>query len=182
MDRRSALKGLFGVGGFAGAVTPKTVPARQWPTWDRPLNYQGYLAHWTGWKSHTDSAMQFGQWLAWPMKGFGQRDFPDRQPYLYVAVPGMIGGAYFAGACFNITTFDDRVVDAATPVETRDTYVAQAESYIRRLVDVLGPCSSRQAWHYGGRLDREETWRDIQRAIDEPAPAYKFGFSEFKRL
>lgn len=137
MKRRSFFGALVGAAAIA-PVSARTIPPTRelttWPSIDQPQHYHGYMLYWTGWKGAADHSWLTGQWLAWPLRGFGQADFPDRQPYLYLSAPGMIGGPYRAGSMFHIGN-RDRVVLPDTPLMQREIWIADGQRYIQQLVD-----------------------------------------------
>lgn len=127
-----AVGGLIPVGAAACApVHHRTFPDEVDP--EGVHLYGRYACRWTGWKGSVESDWRVGQWLGWPLAGMGQPDFPDREPYLYVNVPGFVGGVYLPGAVFNLSSYG-RVVDPTTPRAKADRWLLQGVNYLHQLI------------------------------------------------
>ena len=126
---------LVGVASITSTAPAISLAAPQpFPTESQPLIYRDYRLFWTGWKAAQDHTWGCGQWIAWPLIGHGQAHFPARAPYLYLSVPGFIGGPYRPGSVFNICN-RDRVMMEDTPVAQRDRWVLEGQGYLQQLVD-----------------------------------------------
>jgi len=132
MNRREMFQRIAGVG-LAASVVP-AVDAKT-PIQDY-LSYQDYLLRWTGWKPSQDYVWLVGQWLAWPSRGFG-KEIDDRQPLLYLNVPGMIGGPYLPGHVFNISNRSRGYVTRDTSDREREFLITEGMEYIEQLVDAF---------------------------------------------
>ncbi len=136
MKKRDFLKVLFGLGGSL-ATSPKVAHASsvsEWPDIDHPKVYRDYRYHWTGLKGSQENTWVVGQWIAWPILGHGIPDFPNRQPFYFLSVPGMIGGPYAPGSIFNICG-RGRLITSHTAEDQIHEWIASGERYIRALID-----------------------------------------------
>lgn len=127
INRRRFFSGLLA----AGALPVSTLPAKKPNTWDEEITIGPYRVHWTGWKASTQTNFLVGQWLAWPVV---RPTTGDEPPYLYLSVPGMIGGPYLPGCVFNISNHDVVVTDETTEDE-RAVLIDQGYNYMLQLVD-----------------------------------------------
>jgi len=181
MQRREAILRLLGVGA-ATAVVPALGAAgdKKPPRFDP---FENYLLHFTGWKPSYDGAMYVGQWLAWPSLGFGQSNelVPDREPYLYLNVPGMIGGLYAPGDTFNVSNRQREPVLWQTSERERQALISEGREYIEQLVRVFQGRSHR-AMRYRCPLYNFPLGSGIGIIVEDigPEPEYTFGFTGFK--
>ena len=170
----SAAIGAAPVLGAAPVVDPlpPTAPA---PSED--FQFQAYRMHWTGWKATMESAALAGQWLGWPLRGYGESDVPDRQPYFYVSVPGFAGGLYRPGANFDLTSHG-RVIDRSTPDDQRQTMLAEGLVYLKGLVVTFGQEPARPGhtplFHFP--VSPEDFARSVAYYHDLDQPEYQCGF------
>ena len=162
-SRREFFRRVLGAAALPAAlpvaveILPTSAPPRIWPGSLREAkDYRGFKIFWTGWKSSLEHTMQVGQWLAWrqgtfhygPMPGGsyardGQFDISkrttvildERACYLYVSVPGMIGGRYYPYQVLNCAQRSEHLVTLATPEAVKDAYVAEGYGYIHKLAD-----------------------------------------------
>lgn len=183
MLKRDFLKAILAGGAalvpHAGQPGAAMSAASEWPTPDHPRMYRGYAYHWTGWKGGIDNAWLCGQWLAWPLRGFGHVDVPDRELYLYLNVPGFVGGVYHPGAVFNITN-RGRYVDYTTPVGQSDAWLDEGETYIRQLIDVFAGQTALKGWAplYNFPVAPGEIARSVEFALTPVE--YSYGFTGFR--
>ncbi len=134
MDRRTLLTVLFGGGllggGGAAALVPRDAaprPVTEYPTYAHPLLAEGLRLHWSGWKASQETNYLVGQWFAWP-----EPLTPD-PVYYYLNVPGMVGGRYLPGQCFNLMP-EGRFVYPETPEEYKDHLIWEGYARLRELL------------------------------------------------
>lgn len=131
VTRRSLLQSFLGVGGAAALVTRDAAshPVREYPTYVNPLYAGGLRLHWSGWKGSQENRWLAGQWFAWP-----EPLTPDPQ-YYYLSVPGMRGGHYVPGGCFNLSSAG-RFVYPETPEEYKDQLIWEGYQRLLNLLQV----------------------------------------------
>lgn len=146
MLRREWFKRVIGLG-VTASVLPATPAISPDPEWQPHLDY---FLSWSGWHRGIGHPWMASQWVALPAEVFGTKsepiDYSDCRPYLYVCAPGMIGGPYYPGACFDLT-HRNRMVFGHTPEEERTALMVESHAYITRLVETY----------------RESTYRDLAR-------------------
>lgn len=104
-----------------------SIDQNKFPTMGDPWTFGPYRYCWTGLKPLPDHVIIVGQWVAW---GSGL-------PYLYVTVPGFIGGVYYPGQVFNLTTRMNRMI---TPEQTPEEilgWIREGMGYLMELMDVF---------------------------------------------
>lgn len=148
MNKRDFLKNALAIAG-ALAVPVASVKAEPRPMMPKQREYLGYTYFWTGLKASHENSWKVGQWLAWPLRGFGHADVVDREPYLYVSIPGCIGGPYIAGSVFNITN-RNRIITYETPDWMVEMWVDEGERYIRQLIEAYHGHPSDSLYFHGG--------------------------------
>ena len=171
MKRRGffGLLGAVAVGSVGRADAQLTAPpspadvarVRGYPSPSSPRTGGGgaYRYHWTGLKSGLDNAWMCGQWLAWPTpdaRGVYRYDPDVRPPYLYVNVPGFVGGVYHPGHSFSIVS-RDRFILPGTHADQIHGWIAEGELYLRELMETYSDlkASKVRALLYHFPLDAE---------------------------
>ncbi len=152
MNRRGffGLLGAVTVGSVGRAdaqlTAPPTVPpepdstcVRGYPSPSSPRTGGGgaYRYHWTGLKSGFENSYLVGQWLAWPTPNRnGTYAYnPDHEPpYLYVNVPGFVGGVYHPGHSFNIAS-RERFIIPGTSEDQIHAWIGEGERYLVKLMN-----------------------------------------------
>jgi hypothetical protein len=136
VTRRSLLQSFLGVGGAAALVTRDAVshPVREYPTYANPLYAEGLRLHWSGWKGSQEHPWLVGQWFAWPEPRYDGRERTPDPAYYYLSVPGMHGGRYAPGGCFNIISA--RFVFLETLDAEKDRLIWEGYHHLRELLRV----------------------------------------------
>lgn len=99
------------------------------PSVEAPWVFGPYQYGWTGLKPIPDQALWVGQWLAWGTPGL-----LVKPPYLYLTVPGFIGGVYYPGQVFNLTTRLNRMITPEqTPSQMR-AWIQEGHLYLMELM------------------------------------------------
>ncbi len=179
-SRRRFFGALFaGAAAGAAVTTAAAQPApglAALPGQLAPYQYLDYEIHFTGYKPSYESNLYQGQWLAWPIRRSADPT-PDEQPYLYVNVPGMIGGPFQPGSVFNLVS-RNRHVSAATSEVDRQAYVAEGRTYIEQLVRLFHQTTAERAYYglYTFPFDQHTRFQ-LERA---PSPVFGFGFTGFE--
>lgn len=142
MQRRDLLKRLLFVGATPAVVTPgasmhATPRLDPWTTLDLEftgvITYGPYRYYWSGLKRNIDHSYLVGQWLACPLNA----DALDghHEPYLYVNVPGFVGGAYAPGYTFNLQSNGRFIIDGATSPDQARTWILRGRDHLLQLME-----------------------------------------------
>lgn len=138
MQRREILKRLFLAGTTPALVAPIAARSPRVDPWDAldvefgPFVVHGaYRYHWTGLKRNIDNSYLVGQWLAWPAETPCD---DDHVPYLYVNVPGFVGGCYAPGHVFNLQSNGRFILSGATSPDQAREWILRGRLYLHRLM------------------------------------------------
>jgi hypothetical protein len=176
MNKRDFLKNIAAVG---GAFVLPTVPVKATPRpmMPREKEYLGYTYFFSGIIGAQDTTLKVGHWLGWPLRGFQQRDVPDRESFLYVSVPGFIGGPYLTGMMFNLTQRGGRHITFDIPSSVVESWIDEGEIYIRQLIEAYHGKSAATISNHAGFTFPQEHPIQVETL---PLPTYEFGFTGFK--
>lgn len=141
MNRRGFFQRLSGVAAAAAipvapAVTKVVRSMDGWPTVHQPLVRGTHEIHWTGWKASQEHNWLVGQWIAWPRRVGPGPNGRLTVPFLYVNVPGFIGGPYRPGNVFHLGS-RTRLVMLDASDDTLGKYIEEGRGYIIQLADAF---------------------------------------------